>query len=457
MRFYQSRDRPIKRSHWLLPRKNLLIFRTYMWLFLCASCCVFVFNIVTFSRRLDTKSSLRLLDFTNVSTTALTVMWDSSIASSSGESSALTMRAVLTRHTSPIPDDSRLKNTPGIPSPPTTPRVDRVPLTSMKGRFIGKDFFYDVILPSITCRGRDVELVICVSVKRDAWARREAIRLTWGSSGRSGIRPAVSLKSGGWNFANSTETKGDIILIFFIGASSLMSAKDEQERVEWEAKIYGDIYQANYIDTYENLTLKSVSILKFLSSHCPDARYMAKVDDDMYLNVPLLLKELRNQTQVLTEQINQSKRNRTSSFNLLKEDRNLPAFAYGVKFDNATVIRNKTSKWYTSRRLYRGRHYPSYLSGTAYAMSVSAAVRLYEASMRLPFFWMEDIFITGLCARAADVKLVGDDRFTISKRKPTGCSFRANITGHEYSIQDVKKIHIQLQDRSLKCDESSDV
>lgn len=39
--------------------------------------------------------------------------------------------------------------------------------------------------------------------------------------------------------------------------------------------------------------------------------------------------------------------------------------------------------------------YPNYLSGTAYVMSKSTALTLYEASLQTPIFHMEDIYLTG--------------------------------------------------------------
>ncbi|RUS74861.1 hypothetical protein EGW08_017385 [Elysia chlorotica] len=400
--------------YWWRPIKNLLPVRVCMGLFLCVACCIAGYHVVLLSHR--PHSSLRqLLTVLTVSSTARIDVGNASGA-----------------------DTDYRPATKDRPS--TTEKARTVPLTSMIGKFMNRDFFHDVIFPGVTCAGRDVELVICVSVKRDAWARRNAIRHTWGSYGQSGAAPGIDLKISTSTGNNDTaRATGDILLVFFIGSSSLLSAKDEQERINQEAKVHGDIYQADFIDTYENLTLKSVSILRFVALQCPTARYVVKVDDDVYLNVPYLLIQLRNQTKVFSDLKNLT-------------DNNSPPFAYGLEFVGAAVIRKKTSKWYTPRRMYRGKLFPRYLSGTAYSMSGSAVQQLYLASMRIPFLSMEDVFVTGLCAKRANVVLVGDDRFAIYKRTPTGCNFRTNITGHEYTIKELHTIHKQLRDPSLNCD-----
>ncbi|GFS06925.1 hexosyltransferase [Elysia marginata] len=347
------------------------------------------------------------------------------------------------------------------------------PIGPMVGKIIGEDFFHDVITPSISCSGRDVELVICVPVKRDAWQKRKAIRQTWGSYGNSGVRSTHTDSSTAvGNFVlptpspsnihnpfpisddgNATvERKGDVVLIFFLGSSSTLNETEEQETIEREAQVYGDIYQADYIDTYENLTLKSISMFNFVALKCPNARYMAKVDDDVYINIANLLTVLQNHTEVLTQNnISGAQYNASASNSTDRENPLNPLFAFGDKFKDAPVIRNKTDKWYTPFKVFKDKCYPSYLSGTAYAMSGSTALEIHKATQRVPFFWMEDIYIMGLCAKEANVALIGDNRFAIYKRKPTGCSLRDKISSHEHTIKELYKIHRELNNPSLKC------
>lgn len=62
-----------------------------------------------------------------------------------------------------------------------------------------------------------------------------------------------------------------------------------QEAVEEEASAYNDVIQENFVDSYNNLTLKSVMLLKFVKNHCGQVRYIFKCDDDMFVYLPNLL------------------------------------------------------------------------------------------------------------------------------------------------------------------------
>ena len=48
-------------------------------------------------------------------------------------------------------------------------------------------------------------------------------------------------------------------------------------------------------DTYTNLTLKTVMGLKWGAIFCPQAKYVMKTDDDIFINVPLLHRALQEE------------------------------------------------------------------------------------------------------------------------------------------------------------------
>ena len=89
-----------------------------------------------------------------------------------------------------------------------------------------------------------------------------------------------------WANANLLEAEW-IQVIFLIGAS-----KDEDRLIDGqlrrESEKYGDLVQANVIDTYGNLTLKSVAMLHWAYTHCPGAQLVLKCDDDNYINFKVL-------------------------------------------------------------------------------------------------------------------------------------------------------------------------
>ena len=75
----------------------------------------------------------------------------------------------------------------------------------------------------------------------------------------------------------------------------MMGKTEEKEIVEMlklEASIYNDIVQEDYHDSYRNLTYKGVQAMKWISEYCPQAKFILKVDDDMFVNMFGILRYL---------------------------------------------------------------------------------------------------------------------------------------------------------------------
>ena len=65
----------------------------------------------------------------------------------------------------------------------------------------------------------------------------------------------------------------------------------------------------------------------------------------------------------------------------------------GECYATAQPIRNVQSKYYTSIHLYPQRHYPGFCSGTGYISSMDVAKKIRKASIDIPFFHLEDVYI----------------------------------------------------------------
>jgi len=63
-----------------------------------------------------------------------------------------------------------------------------------------------------------------------------------------------------------------------------------QSTLEKENSDHGDLAQVDLIDTYLNLTLKSVSLINWTFKRCGQMRFVVKCDDDVYVNVENLAK-----------------------------------------------------------------------------------------------------------------------------------------------------------------------
>ena len=159
----------------------------------------------------------------------------------------------------------------------------------------------------------------------------------------------------------------------------------------------------------------------------------------MYVNIPLLIRSLQDQTKIMDEELLSD----VSLNRSVIQEPTVP-FMLGLKQRKVKAIRNKKSKWYTSWELYSDRIYPDYLSGPTYAMSGPAALKLYQASLRVPIFWLEDVYITGMCALVANIPLIKDTRFSDIKTPLYGLAFRDRISAHGFTVPEIKIIHRQL-------------
>ena len=56
----------------------------------------------------------------------------------------------------------------------------------------------------------------------------------------------------------------------------------------------------------------------------------------------------------------------------------------------------REGKWKIDKNEFKEDYYPTYCSGSAFTMTMSAAIRLHEVSYHVPFFWVDDFYITGL-------------------------------------------------------------
>jgi len=59
--------------------------------------------------------------------------------------------------------------------------------------------------------------------------------------------------------------------------------------IEMEKHLYDDLIVANFEDSYDNLTLKTMSSLEWIDTYCNQSDFVLKTDDDMFINVPNLL------------------------------------------------------------------------------------------------------------------------------------------------------------------------
>ena len=55
------------------------------------------------------------------------------------------------------------------------------------------------------------------------------------------------------------------------------TTEDDIRTIQEEHRLFGDIVQGSFIESYRNLTLKAVMALKWVTTYCTNAKYVIKV------------------------------------------------------------------------------------------------------------------------------------------------------------------------------------
>ncbi|XP_017471587.1 PREDICTED: beta-1,3-galactosyltransferase 1-like isoform X2 [Rhagoletis zephyria] len=241
---------------------------------------------------------------------------------------------------------------------------------------------------------------------------------------------------------------------FLLGRSrsDFYAANETMTLIRAESEQYGDIIQENFIDTYNNLTLKSVLALKWMTRRCPHrAAFFMKVDDDTFLNLPNLLHYLLGGTLPLYNETIDLYDSRTyrvlSSRNRFNSTSN---YLGGHLFCSSRPISVLSNKWYMPYYMYPRDKYPRYLSGSAYVMSADVVPRLYEAALNTTLIHIEDVYLTGMCAEKIHLPRRHNALFSYMRAKDW-CSFRGSITQHEVKDESMLDAYLYVTNTSLYC------
>ncbi|XP_046549325.1 beta-1,3-galactosyltransferase 5-like [Haliotis rubra] len=221
---------------------------------------------------------------------------------------------------------------------------------------------YQFVVNSEVCSrsgvSQPVYLVAIVPSKPSNFHERQAIRQTWGSQ-----------------FNKNEKLK----LIFLSGlADEVTNMKLSSER-----DTFSDVVQADFIDSYKNLTRKTTAMLQWSKQFCPQARYVMKIDDDVFLESANLIRMLQ-----------------------LMEGEARAIIGYTTDTREAP-IRDSSSKWHLSYEEYPFERFPRFVHGPSYVISGDLVTDLNEISRHVTRIYLEDVYVTGLCAHIASATIVG--------------------------------------------------
>ena len=174
-------------------------------------------------------------------------------------------------------------------------------------------------------------------------------------------------------------------VVFLLGTAQ---AQEVQDEIMQEADLFQDVVQANFLDTYRNLTYKGLAGLSWVSQDCSNVDMIINIDDDVFLNVFKAMTYLPGKFQ----------RNSRSILCF----RN-PAHTKPIERGESSV-----NKWPVDESLFPGLDkFPvTHCNGYFVAMSVQLVRPMLAAASVNPFFWIDDVYLYGLLPQT-----VGDVSF----------------------------------------------
>jgi len=213
---------------------------------------------------------------------------------------------------------------------------------------------------------------------------RLAVRRTWASVLYGGAWPGDSR-----NFSSVVK------LVFFFGKSwNFASIRDESRR-------YNDVVQADFVDSYRNLSLKMAAVLQWSTEHCAGARHVMKVDEDTFVDLGLVV-------DLLSE---------------VSRRRHRYVLGYRHPRDHPPAVR--FGKWRVSNLTYPFRRFPRYVTGHSYVISGDAVKALAWAYWHMPLVPNEDAYVTGILATSVGVQGLACSRFAHAVDEDDRCELVA--------------------------------
>ncbi len=240
------------------------------------------------------------------------------------------------------------------------------------------NYSYQFVIPARDLCDKDTDTVVLIHSHHTHRDRRRAIRDTWGGAVQKNTWP------------NATVTNK--VKVGFLFGIRPQGTRGLDLALTTEYNIHRDIIQGSFIESYRNLTLKSLLGLKWVVTYCPHVKYVIKCDDDMFINFPLLLDELVRQ--------------------------NMNRSILGNYHYSSNVLR--TGKWKADVAGYPFPFFPPYVSGACYVISGDLVPQMYEASKYVRYLNLEDVYITGILAKVIDAKHIRMYGFLFDRR-PHAC------------------------------------
>lgn len=254
-------------------------------------------------------------------------------------------------------------------------------------------------------------LLLAIKSLSPHFDRRQAIRESWG---RAGV------------MANKT-----VVTIFLLGnATAVDHFPDLSHMLQYESSRYNDLLQWDYRDSFFNLTMKEVLFLEWFNTRCPEASFIFKGDDDVFVNTLHIIEFLKGLSPPKAQDL-----------------------FVGDVITNAGPHRDKRVKYFIPESMFVG-PYPPYAGGGGYLYSGHVAKRLHGITSQVALYPIDDVY-TGMCLRKlglAPEKHKAFRTFDIEEKyRNNPCVYKSLMLVHPRTPQDMIKIWTWLNDPALNC------
>ncbi|XP_064797176.1 beta-1,3-galactosyltransferase 2-like [Oncorhynchus masou masou] len=275
----------------------------------------------------------------------------------------------------------------------------------LRGLLTSEPYPYIINEPN-KCREGNPEpfLVLLIATEGNQVEARETIRQTWGNES---MVPGLSF-----------------VRLFLLGVKEGRVGRLQQSSLEAESRRHHDIIQQDYMDTYNNLTIKTLMGMHWVSTHCPGTNYVMKTDSDMFVNTEYLVHKL-----------------------LQPEMPPKRDYITGYLMRGYAPNRNKNSKWYMPPELYPSEVYPTFCSGTGYVFSGDLAGKIYRVSLGIRRLHLEDVYV-GICLAKLRIEPTpppNEFLFNHWRVSYSSCKYSHLITSHQFHPNELLKYWHHLQ------------
>ncbi|XP_055338451.1 N-acetyllactosaminide beta-1,3-N-acetylglucosaminyltransferase 4-like [Paramacrobiotus metropolitanus] len=204
--------------------------------------------------------------------------------------------------------------------------------------------------------GKHPYLVIFVPSRPGYADERAAVRETWGLHGRL----------------------CDVRIVFGFGT---FGSAEVQHEALIENSVYGDLLQTgNVVDGYHNQTQLILSFFEWAAVNCHGAQFIAKADEDTWINVQGVLRYLH-----------------------------MPEAAQAITGHflwNEVAKRLPEQKWFVTLDEYPNTTYPPFAVGQLYVFPNRFLPAILDVSQRIRIHWLDDVYIAGQIPDALHLPLL---------------------------------------------------